>query len=69
MITEQDVVLDNLLISMHLGDWLGDIEEHEVKKNDVLHYMMEDFHVDKPLAEKLLEMHYLANQDLEPSWK
>ena len=61
--------MDNIYETIQLGDWLEEIEDNEVKRKDVVHYMMEDFSLDKPTAEKLLEMHYLANVDLEPNWK
>tara|TARA_R100000278_G_scaffold53320_1_gene44696 strand:+ start:1103 stop:1312 length:210 start_codon:yes stop_codon:yes gene_type:complete len=69
MITEQEVMLDYMYADMSLGTWLGDIEDNEVKRKDVIHYMMEDFNISKDIAEKLLEMHYLSNLDTEPQWK
>tara|TARA_R100000781_G_scaffold111591_1_gene78129 strand:+ start:10682 stop:10891 length:210 start_codon:yes stop_codon:yes gene_type:complete len=69
MITEKDIIMDNIYETIQLGDWLGDICDDEVKRKDVIHYMMEDFSLDKPTAEQLLEMFYLNNIDLEPSWK
>ena len=69
MITERDVIMDNIYNNIQLGDWLEEIEDNEVKRKDVIHYLMEDFSLDRPTAEQLLEMYYMANQNLEPIWK
>tara|TARA_R110002073_G_scaffold28929_1_gene91451 strand:+ start:356 stop:565 length:210 start_codon:yes stop_codon:yes gene_type:complete len=69
MISEEDIVFDNMYASIHLDSWLGDIYDNEVKRKDVINYMMEDFELDKSNAEKLLETYYLSNLDVEPKWK
>jgi len=69
MITERDIIMDNIYENIQLKDWLIGIEDNEVKRKDVIHYMMEDFSLDRPTAEHLLEMYYTANLNLEPIWK
>ena len=61
--------MDNIFKALPLNDYLNDLEDDLVKKNEVVHSMMKDFDLGRDQAGELLEMYYMSNQDLEPTWK
>ena len=69
VITEKDIIMDNIFKALPINDYLNDLEDDLVKKNEVVHSMMKDFDLSRDQAGELLEMYYMSNQDLEPTWK